>query len=93
MNKSDLVKRISASCNTTKAEAERLLNAVLDTITEELAEGNDVTLIGFGAFSVRSRAARIGRNPKTGAAIQVPASRVPAFKAGAALRKTIQNAQ
>lgn len=90
MNKSELVKRIASECDTTNAAAERSLNATLDAITDELKNGNDIALIGFGTFSVKSRAARMGRNPKTGEEIKIAATKVPSFKAGAGLKKAVQ---
>ena len=91
MNKSQLIEKVAATSDTTKAAAERSLNAVLDTIKEELADGNVVTLIGFGTFLVRERAARVGRNPKTGAEIKISAAKVPAFRPGSSLKDAVQD--
>jgi len=85
MNKGDIINEISkVACS--KAEAERILNAFLDTVKKDLKKGNKVTLIGFGTFSVVKRAARKGRNPKTGAALKIAAKKVPKFTAGKELK-------
>ncbi len=82
MNKGELVDLISEKADVTKRDAEAVLSAALDTILETVAEGDKVTLIGFGTFEARDRAARDGRNPATGQPIKIPATRVPAFSAG-----------
>jgi DNA-binding protein HU-beta len=89
MNKSDLVDAIADSAGLSKADAGRALDAVVDTITGALKAGNAVSLVGFGTFSVRDRAARTGRNPRTGETIQIAASKNPAFKAGKALKDAV----
>ncbi|MGR6861047.1 HU family DNA-binding protein [uncultured Aliivibrio sp.] len=86
MNKSQLVDQISENADISKAAAGRALDALVETVTETLKSGDQVTLVGFGSFIVRERAARTGRNPKTGEAIEISAAKVPAFKAGKALK-------
>jgi DNA-binding protein HU-beta len=85
MNKGDLVEIVAQDCNLSKTAAEQVLSSVLGAITNAVATGEKVTLIGFGAFSVSERAAREGRNPKTGGTIQIPAGKVVKFKAGKTL--------
>ena len=89
MNKSDLVDAIADSAGLSKADAGRALDAVVDTITGALQSGDSVSLVGFGTFTVRDRAARTGRNPRTGQTIQIAASKNPAFKAGKALKDAV----
>ena len=89
MNKSDLITAIADSADISKAAAGRALDAVTDTIQEQLKNGEDVTLVGFGTFSVKDRAAREGRNPQTGETITIAASKVPGFKAGKALKDAV----
>lgn len=89
MNKQELIENIAASADITKAAAGRALDSVLDSITDSLKKGDAVVLVGFGTFSVRSRAARIGRNPQTGQEIRIEAANVPAFKAGKALKDAV----
>lgn len=91
MNKQELIENIAASADITKAAAGRALDSVIDSITGSLKQGDSVVLVGFGTFSVRDRAARVGRNPQTGAEIQISAARVPAFKAGKALKDAVNN--
>ncbi|CED70860.1 DNA-binding protein HU-beta [Aliivibrio wodanis] len=86
VNKSQLVDQISESADISKAAAGRALDALVETVTETLKSGDQVALVGFGSFVVRERAARTGRNPKTGEAIEISAAKVPAFKAGKALK-------
>lgn len=90
MTKSDLVEKIVKDAGISKSDAEKALNAVLSGITTTLKKGNKVTLVGFGTFSVGKRAARKGRNPKTGETIKIKASKTPKFKAGAVLKKAVQ---
>lgn len=90
MNKSDLVNQVAEACNLTKKDAALAVDAVFDSITEALKSGEKVQLIGFGNFEVRERAARKGRNPQTGAEIDIAASKVPAFKPGKALKDSVQ---
>lgn len=89
MNKSELVAAIAEKANLTKADSSAALDATVSAITESLANGEPVILIGFGTFEVRNRAARPGRNPRTGEAIEIKASRNPAFKAGKALKDAV----
>ena len=89
MNKSELIERMSESADISKAEAGRALDAALLAIADSLKNAEPVTLVGFGTFAVRERGARTGRNPQTGASIEIAAARVPAFKAGKALRDAL----
>ena len=89
MNKSELIDSISNSAEISKAAAGRALDALCDAVSGSLKNSESVAIAGFGTFSVRDRAARTGRNPRTGQAIQIAASRVPAFKAGKALRDAV----
>ena len=89
MNKTELVDAIGAAADITKAQAGRALDAVLESVTETLKNGEKVTLIGFGTFETRERAARTGRNPQTGKEIQIAASTTPAFKAGKKLKDAL----
>lgn len=89
MNKQDLIEAVAASADLSKADATRAVDSVVDTITQTLKKGDQVTLVGFGTFSVKDRAARTGRNPQTGATIQIAASKVPGFKAGKALKDAV----
>lgn len=91
MNKQELIDNIASSADITKAAAGRALDSVTDSITGSLKQGDSVVLVGFGTFSVRSRAARTGRNPQTGQEIQIAAAKVPAFKAGKALKDAVNN--
>jgi len=89
MNKAQLVDKIAENSDITKAAAGRVLYSLIETITSELASGSDVALVGFGTFKVSTRAARRGRNPQTGAEIQIAASNAPIFKAGKALKDVV----
>lgn len=89
MTKSELSTQVAAQASLTRASADAAVNAVFSAITDALANGETVTLTGFGTFTVRSREARQGRNPRTGESITIAASRVPAFKAGKALRDAV----
>ena len=89
MNKSDLIDAIAESAGLSKADAGRALDGFVDSITGALKAGQSVSLVGFGTFSVRDRAARTGRNPRTGETIQIAASKNPAFKAGKALKDAV----
>jgi len=91
MNKSDLVKAIAADAEITQEQASKLLDAVTTNITQALARGDTVALVGFGAFSVKERAAKKGRNPKTGVEIDIPACKVPDFKAGKGLKEAVNS--
>lgn len=90
MNRKELNEIIAKKTGSTKVDAARAVSAVLDTISDAMRRGQKVTLVGFGTFEVRQRAARTGRNPATGASIKIKATKVPAFKAGAALKKAAQ---
>ncbi len=90
MNKTELVAAIAEKAEITKKDAEKALAAVISSVSDALAAGDKVQLVGFGTFEVRSRDARTGKNPRTGEVIKIAASKVPAFKAGQAL-KTIVN--
>ncbi len=89
MNKTDLVEVVALKTGKTKKEAEAMVNAVNEAIAEALAAGDKVQLIGFGTYSVKTRAAREGRNPKTGEKMTIAASKTPAFTAGKALKDAI----
>jgi len=89
MNKAELIDAVAESADLSKASAGRSVDAAIDAITNALQKGENVTLVGFGTFSVRHRAARTGRNPRTGEEIQIKASKVPGFKAGKALKDAI----
>ena len=89
MNKQDLIAAIAAKASLTKKDAEAALNAFTCAVEGALKKGDKVQLVGFGSFEVRKRAARTGRNPQTGAEIKIAASKVPAFKAGKALKDAI----
>lgn len=90
MNKSDLIAKIANDAGLTKTQATAAMQAVEVGITESLANGEEVTLIGFGTFKVTERQARTGRNPQSGEPIQIPASKVPTFKAGKALKEAVK---
>ena len=89
MNKAELVTKVVEKTGLTKKDAEKVVVAVFDSIQAALTAGDRVQLVGFGTFEVRSRGARTGRNPRSGATIQIPATKVPAFKAGKALKDAI----
>jgi DNA-binding protein HU-beta len=89
MNKSELIEAITAEADLSKAAAGRALDAVISSVTGALKDGESVSLVGFGTFSVKARAARTGRNPQTGAAIQIAAANIPSFKAGKALKDAV----
>ncbi len=89
MNRKELVDALSAKTDSTKADAERNIAALIEIITNTLKKGDSISLVGFGSFEVRKRAARTGRNPKTGAELKIKASKVPAFKAGASLKAAV----
>lgn len=91
MNKSELIAEVAAKADITKKDAEAAVNAVVASITEELKKGEKVQLVGFGTFEVRQRGARIGRDPRTNKEIKIPASKAPAFKAGKALKDTVND--
>ncbi len=89
MNKGQLVDSVAKKANITSKQAQLAVNAFIDTVKETLAQGESVALIGFGTFLVRDRAARTGRNPRTKEVVQIPAVKVPAFKAGAPLKDAV----
>jgi DNA-binding protein HU-beta len=90
MNKSDLIEAMADAAEISKSAAGRALDGLTDAIAVALKNGENVSLIGFGTFSVKERAARTGRNPQTGASIQIGASKTPSFKAGKALKDAVQ---
>ena len=89
MNKTELIAAVAEKAGLTKKDAERVINATVDTITDALAKGDKVSLSGFGIFEVKAREARVGRNPRTKETIQIPATRLPAFKASKTLKDII----
>jgi DNA-binding protein HU-beta len=89
MNKSELVEALAAKTEVTKAAAGRSVDAIIEIITASVAKGNDVTLIGFGTFKASKRAARTGKNPKTGEVLKIAATTVPTFKAGAGFKAAV----
>jgi DNA-binding protein HU-beta len=89
MNKAELIDAVAEGAELTKADAGRAVDAVIAAITKALKKGDTVTVVGFGTFDVRSRAAREGRNPRTGETIKVAASKAPGFKAGKALKDAV----
>ncbi len=89
MNKGELIAKIAEGADITKASAGRALDSLIETVTAELASGGDVALVGFGTYKVNDRAARTGRNPQTGAEIQISAAKVPTFKPGKALKDAV----
>lgn len=89
MNKNELIKELAAKNETTAKAAKDAVEGIFEIITEELKKGEEVKIPGFGKFETRERAARVGRNPQTGAEIQIAASKAPAFKAGKALKDTV----
>jgi DNA-binding protein HU-beta len=90
MNKSELIEKMADAADISKAAAGKALDAFTDGVAEALKGGETVSLIGFGTFTVKERAARTGRNPQTGAAIEIKASKTPSFKAGKALKDAVQ---
>ena len=89
MNKQELISAMAEKANLSKKDAEAALNAFVSSVEGTLAKGDKVTLVGFGSFEVRTRAARTGRNPQTGAEMKIAAAKVPAFKAGKVLKTLI----
>jgi DNA-binding protein HU-beta len=89
VNKSELIEAVAGSADISKAAAGRAIDAVVESVTNALKNGDQVTLIGFGTFSVKDRAARAGRNPQTGAEIQIAAAKIPSFKAGKGLKDSV----
>ncbi len=93
MNKAQLIDGVATAADLPKTVAGKALDAVLDSITGALAQGDMVALMGFGTFAVKKRAARVGRNPKTGAELMIKAAMVPNFKAGKALKDAVEAAE
>lgn len=91
VNKTEIIDTIAEQADISKVAAGKALNATIEAIMKALREGKSVSLLGFGTFSVKARAARIGRNPKTGAPIQIEAANVPLFKAGKALKDAVNS--
>lgn len=89
MNKSELIDAIATNADLPKASAGRALDAMLDAVTSTMQKGESVSLVGFGTFAVKERAARTGRNPQTGAEIQIAAAKVPSFKPGKGLKDAV----
>jgi len=89
MNKNEFISAVAGKAGITQADAGRAVDAVLATVTETLARGEDIRLTGFGSFEVVEQAARTGRNPRTGAEIAIPASKAPKFRAGSALKAAV----
>lgn len=89
MNKTELIAAVAEKAGLTKKDAERVINAAVETITGELAKGEKVSLSGFGIFEVKDREARVGRNPRTKESIQIPATRLPVFKASKTLKDAV----
>ncbi len=89
MNKTELIAAVAAKTGLTKKDAEKVVNATIDTITESLVNGDKVNVSGFGIFEVKAREARVGRNPRTKETIQIPATKLPAFKASKTLKDAI----
>ncbi len=89
MNKSELTAIVAEKAGLTKKDADKAVNAFVDAVTEGLVKGEKIVLVGFGSFETKQRAARKGKNPQTGAEINIPASTVPAFKAGRGLKEAV----
>lgn len=89
MNKAELIAAVAENTGLSKKDSEKAVNATFETITSALEAGEKVSLVGFGAFDVKERAARMGRNPRTKEEVEIPASRVPQFKAGKALKDAV----
>lgn len=90
MNKKDLIKAVAAASELSNKDAEKAINALTAAVTDALKKGEKVQLVGFGTFEVRERAAKQGRNPRTGEAMEIPASKLPAFRAGQALKDAVK---
>jgi DNA-binding protein HU-beta len=90
VKKADLIEKMATAADLTKAEASRALDAFVKSVTETLRDGDEVALVGFGSFKVRTRPARQGRNPKTGEPIQIEAAKMPVFQAGKALKDAVK---
>lgn len=90
MNKTELINAVAEKAELSKKDAEAAVSAMIEAMTESLVEGEKVQLVGFGAFEVKARAERVGRNPKTKEVIKIPASKTPVFKAGKALKEAVK---
>ena len=90
MNKTELVAAVAAKAEISKKDADEAVKAVFDAITEALADGEKVSLVGFGTFEVKTRAARTGKNPRTGEVIDIAETKIPSFKAGSALKGAVK---
>ncbi|ADL55520.1 HU family DNA-binding protein [Gallionella capsiferriformans] len=93
MNRKELIDALATKTGSTKADAARNFAAFIDVVTETLTAGDDISLVGFGSFEVRERAARTGRNPATGAELKIAASKSPAFKPGATLKSAVNDSK
>ena len=93
MNKTELIAAVAEKAEISKKDAEKAVKAFTDVVSEELVNGGKIQLVGFGTFEVAERAARTGQNPQTGKAIEIPASKAPKFKAGKALKDTVNSAK
>jgi len=92
MNKTELIGKVAQTAGMKKKDTEKVINSFIDVVKDALAQGDTVTILGFGTFLARERAAREGRNPRTGEPIQIPATRVPVFRPGRALRDSVSGA-
>ena len=90
MNKMEVVDAVASRAGLSKTDADRAVNALIDSVADALARGEKVTVTGFGTFEVRNRAARMGRNPQTGAPLHIPATKSPAFKSGKGLKDAVR---
>ena len=91
MNKQELIESIADKSHTTRSDSKKMLEAFIETVTETLARGDRVQLVGFGSFKTNERKARSGRNPRTGESVTIPAKRVPSFTAGNTLKEAVQS--
>ena len=90
MTKEQMIERMATEAGITKAQAARAMKSMITNITKSLKKGNKVTFVGFGTFGITKRKARMGRNPRTGAELKIPAAKVPKFKAGKALKDAVR---
>jgi len=93
MNRKELIDALADKTGSSKVDADRNISALIEIVTNTLKKGDNVALVGFGTFEVRKRAARVGRNPQTGAELKIKAAKVPAFKAGASLKTAVNGAK
>lgn len=93
MNRKELIDALADKAGSTKADADRNITALIEIISSTLKKGDNIALVGFGTFEVRKRAARVGRNPKTGEELKIKAAKVPAFKAGATLKAAVNGSK